>query len=77
MAKRYQINEAQVAELQSARKVIKDKNMEKRLKSLLLRAQCKKNAQIGEVCQYHSSYVSQLVSIYCKHGLFYTLQQQR
>ncbi len=69
MAKRYHINETQVAELETARKANKDKNVEKRLKALVLRAQGKTNVQIGEACQYHSSYVSQLVSIYCNHGL--------
>ena len=69
VAKRYHINKTQLEELETARKANKDKNVEKRLKAIVLRAQGKANAEIGEACQYHSSYVSKLVSIYCNNGL--------
>lgn len=69
MRKMYCISEEQVKELEAARKRNKDKNVEKRLKALLLRAQGKKLVEIGEACSYHPSYVSQLVAIYSKQGL--------
>lgn len=69
MPKRYHIGEEQVAELEAARKVNKHKNVENRLRALLMRARGKGYGQIGEACEYHPSYVSQLVSIYCNQGL--------
>lgn len=66
---RYQITEEQKAELEAARKVNKYKNVENRLKALLLRAEGKKYSQIAVVCEYHPSYISQLVSTYCRQGL--------
>ncbi|MDD4495031.1 MAG: winged helix-turn-helix domain-containing protein [Eubacteriales bacterium] len=69
MPKRYHISKEQIAELEAARKSNKDKNVEKRIKALLLRAIGKKLAQIAESTEYHPAYVSQLVSIYCNKGL--------
>lgn len=69
MPKRYQISEEQVAELEAARAANKDKNVENRIKALVLRAQGKKLTQIAEMTEYHPAYVSKLVSIYCNQGL--------
>jgi hypothetical protein len=69
MAGKYQINAEQKAELQSARRENKDKRVDTRLKALILRAEGNEYKWIGEVCEYHPSYVSQLVSKYSNHGL--------
>lgn len=69
MPKRYHITEEQKAELVAARKTNKDKNVERRLKALIMRAEGKKYKEIAEVCDYHPAYLTQLVSSYCKQGL--------
>ena len=69
MPKRYHINEKQVAELEAARNQNKDKNVEKRLKALLLHAQGEKRESIAEKTEFAKSYVSELVSKYCNNGL--------
>lgn len=69
MLKKYHISMEQADELEAARKKNKDKNVENRLKALILRAQGKRLAQIAEATEYHPPYVSQLVSLYCNQGL--------
>ena len=69
MARRYHINEKQVKELKSARRRNKDKNVEKRLKALLLHAEGKTREKIAELTGYVKSYISELVSKYCNCGL--------
>jgi len=69
MEKKYYITEGQKAELETARKANKDKRVENRLKALILRAEGNRNKDIGEKCDLHPSYVSQLVSIYCNQGI--------
>lgn len=69
MYKKYQFTEEQKQEMEMARRNNKDKNTEKRLRALLLRAEGKTNKEVGEITEYHWSYVSQLVSIYFNKGL--------
>lgn len=69
MITKYQITAKQVVELEKARKENKDKNVDNRIKALLMRAQGRKNAEIGTACEYHPTYVSLLVSTYCNQGL--------
>lgn len=69
MPKKYHINKEQIAELEAARKSNKDKNVENRIKALILRTQDKELAKIAEATGYHPAYVSKLVSIYCNQGL--------
>ena len=69
MPKRYHINEEQLIELEEARSQNKDKNVEKRLKALLLHAQGEKRASIAEKTEFAKSYISELVSKYCSNGL--------
>jgi len=69
MPKRYNINEDQVKELEEARKKNKDKNVEKRLKALLLHAEGKTREKIAEITGFVKSYVSELVSKYCNKGI--------
>jgi transposase len=67
--KRNQIREEQVAEIESARKRNRDKNVEKRLKALVLHAEGKKREKIAEQTGYAKSYISELVSKYCNQGI--------
>lgn len=69
MSKRYQISEEQIHELERLRKRNKDKNVEKRIKALLLHASGKSREQIAEQTGYAKTYISELVSRYCKQGL--------
>lgn len=69
MAKRSEMERGAEAELEAARKANKDKNVEKRLKALVLRAQGKTNKQVAEVCGYHPAYITRLVAIYRDGGL--------
>ena len=69
MVKRYHIGEEQVEEIEGERKKNRDKNIEKRLKALLLHAEGKKRAEIAERTGYAKSYISELVSKYCKKGI--------
>lgn len=69
MGKRYHINDEQVAEIKKARKQNKDKNVEKRLKALLLHAEGKKREEIAEKTGFVKTYISELVSKYCNNGI--------
>jgi len=69
LPKRYQINEEEVTMLEKARKENKNKNVEKRLKVLVLHAQGEKRAQIAEKTGFAKSYVSELVAKYCNKGI--------
>ena len=69
MPKRFHINEEQVKELEEARRKNKDKNVEKRLKALLLHAEGKTRETIAELTGYVKSYISELVSKYSKKGI--------
>lgn len=65
----YQIDERQVIELEAARKKNTNKNVEKRIKALLLRAQGKKREEVAQMTGFAKTYISQLVANYCKNGL--------
>jgi transposase len=69
MPRRYEIRKEQVEEIERARKKNRDKNIEKRLKALLLHAQGKKRETIAEQTGFVKSYISELVSKYCNKGL--------
>lgn len=69
MAKIKQIDINQHEELKVARKNNKDKNIERRLKALILRAEGKKLEEIKESTGYSTVYISKLVSKYCTNGI--------
>jgi len=69
MQPRYKITAEQQAELEAARKNNKEKNVERRLKALLMRANGMPYKEIAKATDYHPIYVSNLVSIYCNQGL--------
>ena len=66
---RYQISKEQMAEIEKARTKNKDKNVEKRLKALLLHAEGKRRGEIAEQTGFAKTYISELVSKYCKKGI--------
>ena len=66
---RYHISKEQVVEIEKARKKNKDKNVEKRLKALLLHAEGKKREEIAEQTEFVKTYISELVSKYCNQGI--------
>jgi transposase len=69
MPKRYHINDEQADEIKKARKENKDKNVEKRLKALLLHAAGKTREIIAQQTGFVKSYISELVAKYCNQGL--------
>lgn len=69
MPKRYRISEEQVKELEEAQKKNRDKNVEKRLKALLLHAEGKTRERIAELTGFVKSYISELVSKYSNKGI--------
>jgi transposase len=69
MAARYQFTEEQFAELEAARKSNKDKNVERRIRALLMRRQGMKNAEIAKATGFDKVYLSELFSKYAKGGL--------
>jgi len=69
MPKTYTITAENAREIREA---MKDKNNSRyyaKLQSVALRGEGKENEEIGSITRYHPSYVSHLVSIYCKEGL--------
>ncbi len=69
MKQKYKITAEQKQELERARKENRNKNTEKRLKALVLRAEGKSNIMAAAATEFHPAYVSKLVSIYCREGL--------
>lgn len=69
MSKPYKITEEQQKEIAEARKENKNKNVERRLKAIALRAEGKTLREIGEQCGYHPAYISNILSAYNKGGL--------
>jgi transposase len=69
MFTRYQISEEKVREISEARKKNKDKNVEKRLKALVLYAEGKSRGEIAEITGFAKSYITELFSKYRDHGL--------
>ena len=69
MPKRHYISEEQKREIELARKKNKNKNVEKRLKALMLHANGAKRKEIAKQTGYAESYVTELVVKYSRNGL--------
>ena len=69
MFKRYQFCEEQITELKNLRKRNKDKNVEKRIKTLLMYAAGDSRDKIAEQTGYAKTYITELVTKYRKNGL--------
>lgn len=69
MAKKYQISAQQVEDLNKARRRNKNKNVERRLRVLLLRGEGRKCTEIAEITGYSEDHISKLISKYINKGI--------
>ena len=69
MNRRHEITEEQKGELEAARKKNKNKNVEKRLKALILFAGGHKREEIARQTGFAKSYISEIVAKYIKFGM--------
>ena len=69
MASRYVFTEEQIQELESAAKANKRKDVDRRLRALLMHASGKKRSEIAEATQYSVSNIGKLVRTYRAGGL--------
>lgn len=69
MPKPYHFSEEQIKELEESRKKNKNKTVEKRLQTLLLRAQCVKRKEIVKITGFSISHITQLTYLYKTKGI--------
>ena len=69
MAKSYEISESQLLEIEAARKKNRNKNVERRLCVLVMRAEGKSLEEISEKTGYHISTASKLIARYMRDGI--------
>ena len=69
MAKSYAIYQSQLLEIQAARKKNRNKNVERRLCVLVMRAEGKSLEEISEKTGYHISTASKLIARYMRDGI--------
>ena len=66
---RYVFTEEEIAEIQETRRKNRDKNVDRRLKALELKAAGLTGQEIAEVTEYNPSYISKLAAKYRKGGI--------
>lgn len=69
MAKPYAIFQSQLVEIETARKRSRNKNIERRLYVLVMRAEGKSLEEISEKTGYHISTASKLIARYMRDGI--------
>ena len=69
MAKSYAISQGQLVEIETARKKNRNKNIERRLYVLVMRAEGKSLEEISEKTGYHISTASKLIARYMRDGI--------
>lgn len=69
MAKSYEISQSQLLEIEAARKKNRNKNVERRLCVLVMRAAGKSLEEISEKTGYHISTASKLIARYMRDGI--------
>ena len=69
MPKRNHIAEEEVKAIEEARKRTKNKNVDIRLKALLMHAAGKRHKEIAAATEFRATYISELVGKYCRNGL--------
>ena len=69
MPKKHKLSDEQIAELKEARKANKDKNVDNRLKALLLYSEGVKHSAIAGKTGFVASYITELASKYRKNGI--------
>jgi transposase len=76
MPKTYHFSEEQVAEVEAAKKKNKDKNVDKRLEALLLRANGVKRAEVSVKTGFCKQYITDLTSKYHQKGISAIVENQ-
>ena len=61
--------EEEIVEIQEARRKNRDKNVDRRLKALELKAAGRTGQEIAEITGYHSGYITKLAAKYRKGGI--------
>ena len=69
MPRVYQFSEEQVAELESAKKKNRNKNIDKRLEALLLRAKKVSRSAVSEKTGFCKQYITDLTSLHHNQGI--------
>ena len=69
MSKGYEISREQAAEIESYRKLNKDKNVDKRLRAVQLRSEGYENKVIADKVESHPTVVSRWICSYAKGGI--------
>lgn len=69
MAKSYAISQSQLVEIEGVRKKNRNKNVERRLYVLVMRAEGKSLEEISEKTGYHISTASKLIARYMRDGI--------
>ena len=69
MAKSYAISQSQLVEIEAARKKNRNKNVERRLYVLVMRAEGKSLEEISKKTGYHISTASKLIARYMRDGI--------
>ncbi len=66
---KYTFTEEEIAEIQEARRKNRDKNVDRRLKALELKAEGRTGQEIAEITDYNPGYISKLAAKYRKGGI--------
>ncbi len=66
---KYRFTEEEIVEIREARSRNRDKNVDKRLKALELRAEGRTGKEIAEITEYSPWYISKLVAKYREGGI--------
>ena len=66
---KYVLTEKEIVEIQEARRKNRDKNVDRRLKALELKAAGCTGREIAEMTGYHSGYITKLAAKYRKGGI--------
>ena len=69
MSSRYKFSEEEKAAIAEARKRNTEKQVERRLKALELRAKGMSSDEVAAICEYHPAYITKLVANYRAGGL--------
>ena len=66
---KHKLSNEQIQELEDARNKNKDKNIDDRLKALLLYANGMKHKEIASITDFAQTYITELAAKYRKHGI--------
>ena len=66
---KYAFTEEQIVEIQECRRKNRDKNVDRRLKALELKAAGRTGREIAEITGYNSGYITRLAAKYRKGGM--------